>query len=369
MMPRVRFMDLGPQTRAVREEVLGAWNGILERGAFSGGDEVAAFERAFAEYLGAAHVVGCSDGTMALVLLLRAAGIGPGDEVLTAPTSFFATAEAIVHAGARPVFADVEYETGNLDPERVELALTERVRAVIAVHLGGRPAEMEQLREIASREGVMLFEDAAQAHGALYRGRKAGTLADGAGFSFYPTKNLGAFGEAGAVAVPDAEAAERLRALRDHGQTTRHRHVESGYNARLDPLQAAVLRSKLPHLDRWIAERRAIAAQYRRELEGLPLGLPKEGGAAEPVYHLFTVRTPERDRLRDHLAARGIETGSHYPTPMHLQAALASLGHEPGDFPNAERYAAHQLSLPLYPGLAAEAVAEVAGAIRAFFKG
>ena len=365
--PRIRWIDLAPQTQAVRAEVAPLWDDVIAKGAFSGGEQTAAFEREWAAYLGVPHAIGCSDGTSAIVLALRGLGVGPGHEVLTAPTSFFATAEAIALTGARPTFADVLYETGNLDPEAVARAIGPRTRAIVAVHLTGRPAPIDELAVIASRHGLLLLEDAAQAHGALLGGKRIGSLADAASFSFYPTKNLGAFGEGGAVTTRHDDAAARVRELREHGQGARHRHDHIGYNARLDGLQAAVLRCKLRRLDGWNDERRALAARYLTALAGLPLGLPGDPPNATHVYHLFTVRTERRAALAEFLRDRGIETSSHYPTPIHLQPVFASYGHRVGDFPQAERYANDQLSLPLYPGLAPEAVDEVAAAIRQFF--
>lgn len=352
----------------MEEEVWARWREIAVRGDFSSGGETALFEQEWAAYCGTAHAVGCSDGTLALVLALRACGVDAGDEVITAPTSFFATAEAIALARARPAFADVDERTGNLDPERVSAAIGDRTRAIVAVHLAGRPAPMDQLRDLATSRGLRLIEDAAQAQGATHRGRKAGSLGDAAGFSFYPTKNLGAFGEAGAVTTSDPSVAAAARALRDHGQPSRHRHESIGYNSRLDSVQAAVLRCKLKRLDRWNAERRTLAARYRSALNGLPLGLPPEDPEPGSVYHIFTIRTPQRDGLARRLSEVGIGTGSHYPVPIHLQPVFAHLGYRRGDFPNAERYAAEQLSLPLYPGLSAEDVDRVAEAIRAFFR-
>jgi dTDP-4-amino-4,6-dideoxygalactose transaminase len=369
-MRKVPFIDLGPQTAAVKADVLRLWEELFAKSAFSGGEYVERFEREWVAYLGAGHglqAIGCSDGTTAIVLVLRGMGIGPGDEVVCPPTSYFATAEAVALAGARPTFADVDAATGNLDPSQVEAALTSRTRAVVAVHLAGRPAPLDELRAIADRRGLRLVEDAAQAQGAEYRGRRVGALSDAGTFSFYPTKNLGAFGEAGAVVTHDAALAARIRAMRDHGQTARHRHEHIGYNARLHGMQACVLASKVAWLDRWNDERRALAERYRRSLEGVPVGLPPEPMGARHVYHLFAARTPRREALAAHLDASGVGTGSHYPTPIHLQPAFAHLGHRRGAFPNAERYAAEQLSLPLFPGLPPEDVDRVAAAVREFF--
>lgn len=364
---RIPWIDLRPQTEAVRQRLGSSWETIFATGAFSNGPETARFEEEWSRYVGVRHAIGVSDGTTAILLLLRAAGIGPGDEVLTSPTSYFATAEAIALSGARPAFADVDPETGNIDPAGIEERLTPRTRAIVAVHLGGRIAPMSALEEIARSNGIRLFEDAAQAHGARLDGRIAGRLADGASFSFYPTKNLGAFGEAGAITTDDDEIAASARALRDHGQFSKHRHDLIGHNARLDSIQAAVLRVKLDLLDGWNAERRALAESYRRELSGLPLGLPPTRDPLAAVYHLFTIRSDRRDALAQHLERRGIGTGSHYPTPIHLQPVFSSLGFARGAFPTAERYAEQQLSLPLYPGMPNETIPTVSAAIREFF--
>lgn len=364
---KIPWIDLSPQTNTIREELLQVWNGVLDRAAFSGGEQTVAFEQDWARYLGVRHAIGCSDGTSAIVLALRGVGIGPGDEVLTAPTSYYATAEAIALAGATPRFADVDEHTANLDPEAVEAAITPRTRAIVAVHLAGRPAPMAPLRTLADKHGLKLLEDAAQAHGAVYQGRRAGSLGDAASFSFYPTKNLGAMGEGGAVVTSDDAVAAKVRALRDHGQTGRHRHEFVGYNARLDGLQGAALRLKLPHLDRWNEERRVLAARYREGLAGLPLGLPPEGEDLTHVYHLYPVRTPRREALVAWLGERNIGVSSHYPTPIHLQPAFAHLGYVRGSFPRAERYAHEQLTLPIFPGLPLTSVDAVCEAIRAFF--
>jgi dTDP-4-amino-4,6-dideoxygalactose transaminase len=365
----IPWIDLRPQTRAVEEHLEGAWAPILESGAFSNGPETARFEEEWARYVGVRHAVGTSDGTSSILLLLRAAGLGPGDEVLTAPTSYFATAEAIALSGARPSFADVDPETGNLDPASVESRIGPRTRAIVAVHLTGRLADVPALRAIAASRGLRLFEDAAQAHGARLGERRAGSLADAASFSFYPTKNLGAFGEGGAVTTNDDGIAARVRSLRDHGQSSsKHRHELIGHNARLDSIQASVLRIKLRLLDGWNAERRALADAYRERLAGVPVAVPPRPDPPEAaVYHLFTVRTECRDDLAKHLADRRIGTGSHYPTPIHLQPAFAALGYGPGSFPNAELYARQQLSLPLYPGMPGEFLERVCSAIQEFF--
>ena len=366
-------MDVEALHAPLRRYLESALLRVFRGGRFIGGPEGESFEREFARFCGARFAVGVSSGTSALRLALVAAGLRPDDEVVTTPFTFIATAEAITQAGGRVVFADIHPETGTLDPRAVQSALTRRTRAIIPVHLYGHPADMAPLRALARRRRLILIEDAAQAHGARYRGRPVGALGDAAAFSFYPSKNLGAIGDAGAVVTNDAQLADRVRRLRDHGRTRHYQHGEEGDNARLDAIQAAVLRVKLRRLAGWNRKRRALAALYRRVLtgdggrpEGRPYMLPEERPGCEAVYHLYTVRTAAREALRAHLAARGIETAVHYPTPLHLQPAYARLRHRPGAFPVAERWSREVLSLPLHPALTTSQVRAVAAAIRAF---
>ncbi len=364
-MKRIPFVDLAAGVRPIREELLAAIAGVIDSAHFVGGPPVAEFERAFAARCGTPHAVAVKTGTDALLLALRALGVGPGDEVITAANSFFATAEAIALSGARPVFADVRDDDLLIDAERVEECVTGKTRALIPVHLYGRCADVDALRPFASTLNLAILEDACQAHGAARAGRPAGSLADAAAFSFYPTKNLGALGEGGAVTTRSSEVAGRVRRLRDHGQGDKHRHDEIGTNARLDSLQCAALSIRLNRLDAAIAARQAVAARYRAALDGvdgvrLP---PPDDAQVAGVYHLFVVRVAERDRVRAALADAGIDTAIHYPTPIHLQPAFAHLGYEPGDLPVTERAAGEILSLPMYPELPLEDVDRVAEAL------
>jgi dTDP-4-amino-4,6-dideoxygalactose transaminase len=360
----IRFIDLKAQTESLRAELEAALGRVLDSGAFVLGDEVAAFEDEFAAYCGAAHAVAVNSGTSALHLALLAGGVGPGDEVVTSPFTFIATAAAIRYAGARPVFADVDPATCNLDPAAVEAALTPRTKAVIPVHLYGQLADMEALGALAASRGLCVVEDAAQAHGAESGGVRAGAFGDYGSFSFYPTKNLGALGEGGLVTCRDGAAAARVRRLRDWGQERKYRHEVLGFNARMDGFQGAVLRVKLRHLEAWTEARRAHADRYAKCLEGCGVRTPVALPGRRHVYHLYTVRVPERDRVRDALAARGVQTGVHYPLPLHLQPALRDLGLGPGAFPHAEAAAAEVLSLPLYPEMPADVPERVAAALR-----
>jgi len=363
----VPFVDLQAQYRAIKPEVDEAIRRVLDASAFILGPEVEEFERAFAAYVGAEFCVGVANGTDAIQLALAACGVGAGDEVIVPANTFFATAEAVSTAGATPVFVDCDPETSNLDAGSVERAVTPRTRAIIPVHLYGRAADLDPVADIAARRGLVVIEDAAQAHGALYKGRRVGTLGRAGCFSFYPGKNLGAYGEGGAVVTNDAEVARRLRLLRDHGSPRKYRHEIVGYNSRLEAIQAAVLGVKLCHLDAWNERRRAHAARYRELLAPLEgagaLRLPAEAPAGGHVYHLFVVESGARDELQKRLSEAGVQTGIHYPVPVHLQPAYAALGHREGDFPEAERQARRVLSLPMYAELADSQLARVAEAI------
>ena len=336
---------------------------VLQSGAFVMGREVAAFEAAFAEYTGARHCIAVSNGTAALHLALMACGLGAGDDVLVPANTFFATAEAVSNCGATPRFVDVDPVSYTIDPGRIEASLTHATRAIIPVHLYGQAADLDPIFEIASRHHLIVIEDAAQAHGSLYQGRHAGTLGRAGCFSFYPGKNLGAYGEGGAVVTDDALVARRVRQLRDHGSERKYTHEIVGYNFRLDEIQGAVLAVKLGHLDRWNQMRREHAARYNEMLKGTGLVLPRELDYAHHVYHLYVVQTEERDRLRKVLEEAGVQTGIHYPVPVHLQPASASLGYHEGDFPEAERQARRVLSLPLFPELTEDQIARVGEAI------
>lgn len=370
---RIPLLDLVAQHRVIRDEVLEAMLRVVDSQAFVLGDEVEALERELAAYCGARFAIGCASGTDALFLALLALGIGPGDEVVTSPYTFFATAGAIVRAGAKPVFADVEAGTFNLDAERAAAVICTRpaVRAVIAVHLFGACADMDPLREAAARQGIPVIEDAAQAIGAEYKGRRAGSLGAVGCFSFYPSKNLGAYGDGGLLTTSDEALAEKLRALRVHGSRERYRHEWVGINSRLDALQAAVLRVKLRHLDAWTEARRRNAEYYRRRFA--ELGLPVLTPSAPPyatrhVWNQFVIRAPARDRLREHLSQRGIGTEVYYPIPLHLQPCFRDLGYRPGDFPVAEQLAREALALPVYPELGEEGLETVAQAVASFYR-
>jgi dTDP-4-amino-4,6-dideoxygalactose transaminase len=347
----IPFVDLKRQHAAIRDEIHEAIQHVIDQCAFASGPAVAAFESEFARYCGVRHCIGVNSGTSALHLALLACGVGPGDEVLTVPMTFVATAWAISYVGARPVFVDIEPDTFTIDINQVERAITPRTRAILPVHLYGQMAQLDPLLEICVRHGLALIEDAAQAQGAMYHGRRAGAVGRVGCFSFYPSKNLGACGEGGAITTNDDGIAVRVRSLRDHAQTERYRHEELGFNYRMDGLQGAVLSVKLRHLEGWNATRRQVATRYRKLLDDTPLTLPNEAEGRRHAWHLYVVRHAERNRLQQALAAAGIATGVHYSTPVHLQPAYASLGYRIGDFPVAERVAQQCLSMPMYPEL------------------
>ena len=363
----IPFVNLHAQYLELKVEIDRAIAAVIERSAYIGGPELAEFERWFAQYCGVPHAVGVSSGTTALELSLRALGIGPGDEVITVSHTFIASVAAITAVGARTGLVDIHDGTATLDPAALSAAITPRTKAVMPVHMYGHPAAMDAINTLAAERGIAVVEDAAQAHGATYKGRRTGALAPIACFSFYPTKNLGAFGDAGIITTSDDEIARQLRLLRDHGRVSRYEHAIVGQTARLDNLQAAVLRVQGERLNDWNARRRRAAAWYRQHLAGLPLQLPTEADGVEAVYHLFVVRTPQRDALRDHLAARGIGVAVHYPIPVHLQPAYRQLGYSQGDLPVSERFASEVLSLPMHPFLDEAAVTAVANAVAEFF--
>lgn len=356
--------DLARLHAGIRPEIDAAARRVLDRNWYILGPEVEQFEHAFASACGTRFAVGCASGTDAITLTLRALGIGPGDEVILPALTAAPTAGGVVAAGAVPVFADVDAVTRTMDPASVEAHMTPRTRALLPVHLYGRPADMAALTEIAEHHGLLLVEDAAQAHGARWQGRPAGSLAVAGCFSFYPTKNLGALGDGGAVTVDDPALVGRLQRLRNHGQSARYRHEEHSANSRLDDLQAAFLSAKLPHLERWNAERRAQAVRYQALLAGAPLRLPPPDDATcQSCWHLFVVESDEREALRARLAEAGVATDLHYPTPVHLQPAYAGYGKGPGSLPVAERLAATVLSLPLFPGMTEDEQEQVARAV------
>jgi dTDP-4-amino-4,6-dideoxygalactose transaminase len=355
---RIPFNSLTPGED--RHAVDAAIRRVVERGWFVLGPEVDAFEREWADLLGARYAVGVNTGTDALALILRGLGIGPGDEVITTPLSAAYSALAVMMAGARPVFADIDEGRLTIDPAAIEAAITPRTAAILPVHLYGQAADMDAVLAVASRHHLAVVEDACQAHLATCGGRLVGTIGDAGAFSFYPTKNLGALGDGGAVVTGDGALADRLRRLRNGGQSSRYRHDEFGVNSRLDELQAAILRERLAWLPGWIARRRALAAEYRTRLSGAPVIVPGEFDPGH-VYHLFPVRSAERERLQRHLAASGIETLVHYPVPIPRQPALAS--EDPAPCPVADRICGELVSLPLYPSLPLTAVQQVAAAV------
>ncbi|HZH92043.1 MAG TPA: DegT/DnrJ/EryC1/StrS family aminotransferase [Pyrinomonadaceae bacterium] len=366
----IPFVDLQAQYRAIKREVDEAIGRVFENASFILGREVEAFEAAFAEYLGARFCIGVNSGTAAIQLAVTACGVGAGDEVIVPANTFFATAEAVSTAGATPVFVDADPVSYTIDADRIEAAITERTRAIMPVHLYGQSADLDPIFEIAARHGLAVIEDAAQAHGAHYKGRRVGARGRANCFSFYPGKNLGAYGEGGAVVTDDAEVARRVRLLRDHGSEQKYRHDIVGYNFRLEGIQGAVLGVKLKHLDGWNDLRRAHAARYGDLLSGMnrdgALTLPREMSYARHVYHLYVVQTDARDALQKRLAEAGVQTGIHYPVPVHLQPAYAALGHRAGDFPVAERQAARILSLPMFAELTDEQIGRVAEVVGSF---
>ncbi len=371
-MSKIPLIDLKAQYATIKFEIDAAIQRVIETTSFINGPDVQTFEQEFARYCGAAHAVGVASGTAALQLALQACGVQPGDEVITVAHTFCATAEAIVHVGARPVFVDIDPQTYTISPEAAARAITPRTKAIVPVHLYGMPADMDAIQALAQQHGLVIIEDAAQAHGATYKGQSVGTLGHAACFSFYPGKNLGAYGDAGAVTTNDPALAQRVLALRDHGRAVRpdgkrakYEHDQVGYGERLDTLQAAVLRVKLRHLPDWTARRQAIAQRYLELLADMPIGLPFVPTDCEPVWHLFVIRVPHRAEVQAYLAAQGIETGIHYPIPLHLQKSFAGLGYRAGDLPHTEAAAQEILSLPIYPELSEEQQAHVARALRA----
>jgi dTDP-4-amino-4,6-dideoxygalactose transaminase len=362
---RIPFVDLSAQHTALHDEIVAAMDRVLRGADFILGSELDAFERDFASYCGCAYAIGVDSGTSALELALRAYRVGAGDEVILPANTFIATALAVSGVGARPVLVDIDPATHLLDVGRVEDAITPRTRAIIPVHLFGQPAPMDRILDIARRRGLVVIEDACQAHGARYHGRRTGSLGDAAAFSFYPSKNLGACGDGGIVVTNDGDTAKALWLLRNYGQTQKYLHLVRGFNRRLDTLQAAVLRIKLTHLDAWNDCRRTRAALYTQRLDHA-VATPVVADGAESVWHLYVIETRAREALQARLADAGIGSGIHYPTPIHLQPAYRDLGYRPGSFPIAERAAQHMLSLPMYAELPLRAVEDVAEAICAF---
>lgn len=349
---KVPFLDLKMHTEPLSNELNEAMQKVIEKTAFAGGPFVTAFEEHFAEYCQCSYAVGVGSGTEALWAALIGLGVGPEDEVITVPNSFIATAEAITYCGARPVFVDIDEKLCTMDPLLLERAITSKTKAVIPVHLFGQPADMDPVIDIARKHGLVVIEDACQAHGAEYKGKRAGSLGDAGCFSFYPGKNLGAFGEAGAVVTNNQEYADRIKVFRDHGQSKKYYHDMVGWNARMDGLQAAVLEVKLKYLDEWNEARRKNACLYDNLFSGLDaIKTPREAEYAKHVYHLYPIRTESRDYMLSGLKEKDIFCGIHYPVPLHLTGAYSGLGYKKGDFPVAEKIADELLSLPLFPEL------------------
>jgi dTDP-4-amino-4,6-dideoxygalactose transaminase len=364
---RIPFVDLRAQYLAHQEEFDGAFRRVIEKSAYIGGEFVRLFEQQFAAAAGAAHCVSVANGTDAIYVVLRMLGIGPGDEVITTAASWIATSETITQAGARPVFVDVD-ECFNLDPDLLEAAITPRTRAVLPVHLYGQAARMGEIADVCRRRGLLLIEDCAQAHLATFDGRPVGSFGAAATFSFYPGKNLGAYGDAGAIVTSDSELAQRCRMYANHGALVKHQHLMEGINSRLDGLQAALLSAKLPHLPHWTAQRRRVASQYDRLLAGIPeIVTPRVHPAASHVYHLYVVRAERRDALREALGNADIETAIHYPTALPLLPAYAYLKMRPEQVPNAARNQSRILSLPIYAEMPDPFVERVVAEIRTFY--
>jgi dTDP-4-amino-4,6-dideoxygalactose transaminase len=362
----IPFVDLKAQYQSIKEEVNGAIQSVLDSCQFTLGSEVVAFEQEFAAYSGSVHGMGVNTGTSALHLALLAAGVGKGDEVITVPFTFVATVSAVDYTGAKAVFVDIDPVTFTMDPAQVEAAITPRTKAIIPVHLYGQSADMDPILAIAKKHGLVVIEDAAQAHGAEYKGRRCGSMGDMGCFSFYPGKNLGAAGEGGMVVTANPEFARTICMLRDWGAEKKYHHVLKGYNFRLEGIQGAVLRVKLRHLEKWTEARRAAAKRYDQLLGGSGVGLPKQMDYARHVYHIYAVRTNERAAMQEALNAQGVQTGIHYPFPVHLLPAFADLGYQAGQFPHAERAANEVLSLPMFPELTADQSNTVSAAVHSF---
>jgi dTDP-4-amino-4,6-dideoxygalactose transaminase len=362
----VPFVDLKQQYTGIKDEILSAVSRVFESSQFVLGKEVAAFEEEFAAYCGAIHGIAVNTGTSALHLALLAAGIGPGDEVITVPLTFVATTAAIVYTGAKPVFVDVHPITYTMDAARLEAAITPRTKAILPVHLYGQPADMDAICRIAHRHGLFVIEDAAQAHGAEYRGRRCGSIGDLGCFSFYPGKNLGAYGEGGIVTTNNPEFARLIRMLRDWGAEKKYHHVMKGFNYRMEGVQGAILRVKLRYLEQWTEARRNHASMYTQALADSGVQAPSEAPDTRHVYHVYAILSIQRQQLMDTLAACGIQAGIHYPTPVHLLPAYSDLNYRAGDFPNAEKVTSQEISLPMFPELTPAQIKQVSEAVLEF---
>ena len=367
MDDKIPYLDLAAQLRPLRKELDAVIARTLDNCSFCLGPDVAQFEKDFAAFCGARHALGFNSGTSALHVAMRLLNVGPGDEVITTPYTFIATSWAISYCGAKPVYVDIDEATFNLDPKLIEKAITAKTKAVLPVHLYGQPFDVAAVAAVCQKHHLPFVEDAAQAHGAKYQGKSIGTFGAVSCFSFYPAKNLGACGEGGALVTNDAALASRAKSLREHGSTVRYHHDEVGYNYRLEGIQGAVLGVKLKHLARWTRERQRVAARYAKLLADTPLQLPTVTAGNESAWHLYTVRSPRRDELKKHLDANGIGNAVHYPMPLHLQKVYANLGHQPGDFPVAEKASREVLSLPMFPELTDAQIQRVAAVVKDFF--
>ncbi len=368
-MNAIPLVDLKAQYAGIKPEIDAAIQRVVDNTSFISGPEVQAFEEAFAHFIGVKEAAGVASGTAALHLAFLACGIGPGDEVITTPFTFYATAEAIAQAGAMPIFVDIEPDTYNIDPAKIEAAITPRTRAIVPVHLYGQAAEMDAIMALARRRKLWVIEDAAQAHAAEHRGQRCGSIGDISCFSFYPSKNLGCYGDGGLVASNNPELMARMRRLRDHGRVGKYEHVELGWGYRLDGIQAAILRAKLAHLETWTEQRRAAAGRYNALFAGVEVVTPVERPYNRHVYHCYVIRTPRRDALAAHLASRGIGAVIHYPIPMHLQPAYRAMELGRGSFPVSEAAAEQVLSIPMYPEITPEQQERVADAVKRFVDG
>ncbi len=367
-MSKIPLVDLRAQYETIKPEIDAAIQRTIDSTAFILGPEAKRFEDHFAAFCNVKHAIGLDSGTAALHLALLALGVGPGDEVITTTHTFVATSEAIAVTGARPVFVDIDPRTYNIDPQKIEDAITPRTKAIIPVDLYGQPAEMDPILEIGRRRHIPIIEDAAQSHGALYRDRRTGSMADMTTFSFYPGKNLGAYGDAGALVTNNDELAAKIRMLRDHGRTSKYEHEINGYGYRLDGIQGAVLDVKLEHLSDWNAKRRAHADYYTELLSNMDIVTPYEPSHIQGVYHLYVIRTKQRDALMNYFKAQNIEAGIHYPVPLHLQPVYKDLGYHRGDFPITEKAADEVLSLPIYPELTQSQMDHVIATMREFYQ-
>lgn len=362
----IRMVDLVTQYHTIKPEIDAAISGILETGQFVMGKAVRDFEVGVEKYLGVKHAIGCASGTDALQVAMMAMGVNPGDEIITTPFTFVATAETMVLIGARPVYGDIDETTFNIDPKKIEAAITPRTVGIVPVHLYGQAAEMDEIMQIAKEHNLWVIEDTAQALGAEYKGKKVGTFGVAGCTSFFPSKNLGAYGDGGMVFTNDDALADRVRSIAQHGSKTKYEHVMLGVNSRLDALQAAILNVKLRHLDEWNRRRQAHAARYAGLLKGLSVKIPATAPGRNHIYHQFSVRVPDRNGLAKHFREKKIPYGIHYPIPLHLQEAFRHLGKHEGDYPVSERLAREIISLPMHPDLTAGQIEYVAGAIREF---